>query len=106
MYKVKNRLVNLCVISVLAIIPYTGLQASVTNNDSAISSNDKVVNHIAVRVRPGAEVKASPVRAHARREERRDDEQESDNEQYPNDDEYSEPTQQEEHDRGRPGGRR
>ena len=109
MNKIKNRLIKLFIISAIAIIPFTGAEASITNNPT-INSNDEVGDQIAVRVRSGAKVKASPVRAHVRRDARRDridDEQEYNDEMYsePADEQYSEP-QQEEPDRGRPGGRR
>ena len=111
MYKLKNRLIKLFVISALAILPYAVIDASVTDSYPTISSNDEVVDQIAIRVRSGAKVKASPVRAHERREVRRegmDDEDEYYEEEYsePTEEQYYEPIQHEEPDRGRPGGRR
>lgn len=107
MYNTKNKLVKLLMISALAIIPYTGTEAAAASDDS---------DQIAVRVRSGAKVKASPVRASVRRDARSD---RQDNTQDYSDEQYSEPTDQQQysqppqqdqqrgvHDRGRPGGRR
>jgi len=108
MYKIKNLFIKLFIISIFSVVPYTGIDASIANDQSTVNFNDEVVDLIAVRVRPDANVKASPVRASVRRDARRDGEQGSYNEQYtePTDEQYSEPTQQEGTDRGRPGGRR
>lgn len=108
MYNVKSKLVKLFMISALAIIPYTEAEASVASDHS---------DHIAVRVRSGANVKATPVRGHVRRDARRDrqdDTQDYSNEQYSepvDQQQYSEPVQQNQNyrggqDRGRSGGRR
>ena len=100
MYKI----MKILLVGALAVIPYTGAEAS------------ERADEVAVRVRSGAEVKATPVRGHVRRDarrDRRDDSQEYYEEQYsePSDQQhYSEPEQYQHHrgvhDRGRPGGRR
>ena len=107
MYNTKNKLIKLLMISALAIIPYTGTEAAAASDNS---------DQIAVRVRSGAKVKATPVRGHVRRDARRD---RQDNTQDYSNDQYSEPTDQQQYseppqdqnyrgaqDRGRPGGRR
>jgi len=100
------KLIKLLMVSALAIVPYTGIEASVASDHSTVNFNDN--DHVAVRVRSGAKVKASPIRAHGRRDARRDDRQDYTEEQYsePTEEQYSEPVEQQQRDRGRPGGRR